>query len=74
MRKLSKSVILVKISPERQTPLTNFLHKIWYGEGVPGLHLTEKFHHCGFINVDSVPSQLSKLVMFGIFAPKGQIP
>ena len=31
------------------TPLCDF-YKIWLGEGVPGLHLPAKFHHCGFKN------------------------
>jgi len=49
-------------------PLSDF-YKIWFGEGVPGLHPHAKFHHCSFKNVGLQP-QIAKISIFCINLPK----
>jgi len=41
------SIFWYKFAQKVYTPLSDFLNKIWLGEGVPGPHPHAKFHHCG---------------------------
>ena len=52
--------------PKGVYSLNRFCYKIWFGEGVPGLHLRAKFHRCGY-KITKNGNFLYK------FAPKGKL-
>jgi len=47
--------------------------QIWHGEGVPDKHPHAKFHPCACKNVGLQPSNLLKLLIFGINLPQRSI-
>jgi len=59
-----------KFAKKTYTPLSDF-HKIWVGEGLPGLHPHAKFYRCGF-KIWTYSHQNHKKSV--IFAPMGYIP